>query len=365
MYKMNSYFAILKVAICGGMLIYSIIDMKRHYIRPKLNKGSTLLISIISSIHIIVYFYLGFSVGFSKNPYSHKLISIFKNCVFEILPIIGIEITRYDFVQKHKKSKTIIAIITIILILVEVNYRELIKSYNSREELFENIFGTLIPLISSSCLYSYIALKENYSIVLIMRIQVKLSALVLPIVTKIDWFIIGTTELIYLMIVYLVFKYKDVKKGKRKEYKKESNFSKAINSLTIIVCSTIVCFMLGLFGYKPITILSNSMQPAFGKADVVIYEKLNYEKLKNLPINTIIIYRLEKQYIAHRIVSKVNDGEEIKYQTQGDSNNLPDASLVDINQIEGAYSFHIKYIGMPSVLLYEFFNMESSKVETK
>ena len=364
MYKMIN-FSILKVLFWGCVLIYLIIYMKKHYIRPKLNRGSLIFISLISSIHIIIYFYLGFTAGFSKSPYSHKIISILKNCIIEILPIIGIEVTRYVFVQKNSKSKTRIAIITTMLILSEINYYELVRAYNRREDLFEYIFGTLIPLMSSNSLYSYITLKESYSIVLIMRIQVKLSVLLLPIVTKINWFMIGTIELIYLMIVYLVFKYKNDKKENKKKYRKESKFSKVSNLLIIIICIIIVCFTLGLFKYKSITILSNSMQPTFGKADVVIYKKLDEKELKNLPINAIIIYKIESQYIAHRIVSKVKDGEEIKYQTQGDSNNMSDVELVGIDQIEGVYNFHIKYIGMPSVLLYKFFNMESSKVEIK
>ena len=46
------------------------------------------------------------------------------------------------------------------------------------------------------------------------------------------------------------------------------------------------------------------------------------------------------------------------YQTKGDSNNVTDSKLVSLSQIKGIYCFRVKYIGFPSVWLYEFLNKE-------
>ena len=367
MYKndISFYINIIKPIFCGCVVVYLIWYMKKHYIRTKLNKRSLIYASLISSIHIIVYFYLGFAFGFSKSPYNHSVSSTIKNCILEILPIISIEIARFVLIQRNKNNKTIIVITTVILILIEINYNALIKSLESKKMICEYVFGILIPLIASSCLYMYVTLKENYLTVLIIRVPLKISELLLPILTNVNWFMTGTIELIYSMIIYLVIKYKYVKKEKRKKYKNRNIYSKISYSLIIIICLLLVCFMLGLFKYEPITILSNSMNPFFCKADLVIYEKLNDGELEKLSINTIIIYSLDNQYIAHRIVAKVKEGEKIKYQTQGDSNNIADTKLVGTEQIKGVYSFHIKYVGILSVFIYNFLNNNITKVERR
>ena len=122
--------------------------------------------------------------------------------------------------------------------------------------------------------------------------------------------------------------------------------------------------MVGIFKYEPIVILSNSMVPTFSRTDIVIYKKLDEEQLQEIPIGSIIVYSIDDQNIAHRVVSIVKD-ENIMYQTKGDNNNVSDTNLVKINQIKGVYVFHIKYLGFPSVWLHEYLNSDSAKVEIK
>ena len=116
--------------------------------------------------------------------------------------------------------------------------------------------------------------------------------------------------------------------------------------------------MVGVFEYEPITILSNSMSPVLEKGDVVIYKKLNEDEIKDLEINSIILYRAQDRNIMHRIVYKTGEGENTKFETKGDNNNKSDAKLVQIGQIKGKYVCHIKYIGYLSVWLYDYFNLE-------
>ena len=123
-----------------------------------------------------------------------------------------------------------------------------------------------------------------------------------------------------------------------------------------IICAFLICFSLGLLKYEPITILSNSMAPMFNKADIVVYKKLNREELNNIKNNSIIIYTVENKNIIHRVINVIKENDIVRYQTKGDNNNVPDTKLVETNQIKGIYVFHIKYLGIPSVLLYEYIN---------
>ena len=111
-----------------------------------------------------------------------------------------------------------------------------------------------------------------------------------------------------------------------------------------------VCFMLGVFQYEPIAILSNSMFPTFCRGDVVVFKKLSEAELKELKKQTTIVYTIDNQNIAHRIVDVIEENDKVFYQTKGDNNNAPD----------------MNYIGFPSIWLYEYFlNEKNAKVETK
>ena len=129
--------------------------------------------------------------------------------------------------------------------------------------------------------------------------------------------------------------------------------------------ATLVAFMLGAFKCEPVTIVSNSMLPTYSRGDVIIYEKMSSDDLKKLEKNSIIVYRVENQMVAHRVVNVIQDNGTIKFQTKGDNNNGPDTDLVAINQVVGVYRLHLKYIGYPSVWLNDFFNDEEAVVETK
>ena len=114
--------------------------------------------------------------------------------------------------------------------------------------------------------------------------------------------------------------------------------------------------MIGVFRYEPISILSNSMEPTYSRGDVVIFKKLNNNELADIQIGQIIVYSVGEKNIAHRVVNVIKQNNSAKYQTKGDSNNANDMNLVEINQIQGVYVFHIKYLGFPSIWLYEYFN---------
>ncbi len=356
------YTNVINPIFWGCMLVYLIWKIKKDYIRFNSNKKYFKFMIIISFIHIVIYFYMGFIIGFSKSPYNHEIISALKNIIIEIFPIIGIEITRNIVVISNKTNKAIKILITILLILVEINYNILTTLYSNKQEIFKYICGTLLPLTVCNFLYTYLTFKGSYLITLTYRILINLFILLSPILTNTDWFITGTTGILSPAIIYSIFRYKDEKENGEKLEKRITIFTKISYILTFCFCITLISFMLGIFKYEPITILSNSMVPKFARGDVVIYKKLNKNELQKIPRNSIIVYQKDGQNIVHRIVDRIKENETIKYKTKGDSNNTADRNLVGADQIKGIYIIHIKYIGFPSVWLYEYFIQGNAKV---
>ena len=343
------------------ILIYLVWNMKKFYIRIYKNKKYIIYIYIISCIHIILYFYIGFVFGFTKSPYNHDILSIIKNSFIQIIPVISIELSRYVILTRNKNNKLLTIFTTILLILLEINYYTLLHLYSNKKELFEHICSTIFPLIASGCLFSYLTLNGSYILPLLYRLFNEFIILLLPILPDINWFLIGSINILSPTLIYVLFKYTFNKTPKIITKKKEIVFAKISYSVAFIICITLICFMLGIFKYEPIAILSNSMDPTFSRGDIIIYKKLNDDELKKIPKNTIIVYSIDNQNIAHRIVKVLNQNNKIYYQTKGDSNNTSDIKLVETKQIKGIYCFHIKYVGFPSIWLYEYCNLENTK----
>ncbi len=345
----------------GCILAWMFVNSKKEYIRFSKNRKYFIYLVILSCIHIIIFFYMGFILGFSKSPYKHDILSIGKNIIVQIVPIIGIEVTRCVVATKNKQNKLALSIITIIFFLLELKYNIIIELFSNKEEMFKYTCSTIIPTFSYSILYTYLTLKGSYVLPLIYRISKELPILLLPILPNMDWFATGSMEILFSTIIYGVLKNKYI--GKRKE----KTLTKISFTVAITLSTALVCFMLGFFKYEPIAILSNSMYPEFSRGDVLIFKKLNNEEeLKEIPENAIIIYSIGEQNIAHRVIKKKKKNDIVWYQTKGDNNNVPDTNLVKIEQIKGVYEFRIKYIGFPSVWLYSYFNNENNKaIEAK
>lgn len=327
------------------------------YLRFRQKNKYYLYSTIISVLYIVVYFSLGIYFGFAKSPYNHHISSIIKNIYIQIIPIIGIELARTIIIIKNKENKKIIYLTTIILILLEINYKTIIDTFQNKEEFFKYTCQIIIPTIINGILYSYLTIKTRYITSLLYRVNTKLLTLLAPILPNLDWFVSSSVEILAPAIIYLMYKYGFVKQREDTRHKKQNASYKINYIITITLSSFLICFMTGIFKYEPITILSNSMTPVITKGDVVIYKKIKTEEIKELPINAIILYTKQDRNIVHRIVKKIENGNNVLFETKGDNNNKADMELVKLEEIKGVYEFHIKYIGYPSVWLKYYFSL--------
>ncbi len=347
------YTNIINPIYWGIVFLYLIRNVK---IRFSVNKRQLIYFIIIIIITSLIYTTLGHIYGFSKTPYSHEIISIIKNILIQVIPIIGIETLRIVVVTKNKNNKLLICIITILIILLQINYNILLDLQSNKEELFRYICSNIISIIICNIMYTYFILKDMYLFALSYRVLERLFLLLVPILPNVDWYVMGSASILLPIFMYLLFKYKFLKERDDIRKKKENFLEKFNYVITFALAIILVCFMLGLFKYEPICILSNSMDPTYKRGDVVIFKKINNYELSNIPKDSIIVYTKEDKNIAHRVINTIKVDGNVLYKTKGDKNNAPDTDLVQIEQIKGVYVFHIKYIGYPSVWLYDYFH---------
>lgn len=386
--KFNIFHLVILLYLIFSIFINKLIDLKTYnliinpifwliisisiYIRTGNNHGrfsklneneKTILITTL--FYLIINFMSGLIFGYTSNPYSNKVIPFLTNFWQIVIVIMGIEYTRSYVINENKNNKLFVILFTIIFISLEINFSKLFSSINDREELFKYVSSTLLPLVFGNILYTYLTIKGSYKLVYIYRVIVEVTFLIVPILPNFDWFMIGIRGIIVPAIIYLVLKYTSNYKAVRTR----SNGRKKQNPLIYVPVFSIilifVLFMAGIFIYEPIAVLSNSMNPVFYRGDVVIYRKVDNNKLKNIKKYNIIVYSKDGQAVVHRVVDKyIKDGETY-FITKGDANISNDLNPVSESQVIGVYQLSIKYIGYPSVWLNQIFNYEKPNVEIK
>ena len=309
-----------------------------------INKKEINIAFSISIIFFILYLISGFIFGFNKNLSNYSMINIIINVWKFILPICGIETMRYKLLKSNKNYFGFKVLITIIIILSEINFKALFLSNNII--FFQYFVSIIIPIIAQNILFTYLSLNSHYDTTIIIKIFNEIPKIILPIIPYSNWFIEGSFAIIKVLIIYYIFKYFIFNK---KTIINFTNLSIVSYPLIIITSLLLVFFTLGLFAYKPIAILSNSMNPIFKRGDVVIYKKE-----ENIKPGDIIVFQYQNQIIVHRVLS-IHE----YYVTKGDANNNVDYIKVKKEDIKGVYQFSLKYLGYPSIWLNELFMKEN------
>lgn len=104
----------------------------------------------------------------------------------------------------------------------------------------------------------------------------------------------------------------------------------------------------GFAGYKPLIVLSGSMEPVIFPGDIVVVRETPAEKLQE---GDIVAFLREKTLITHRIIKIDDTDKQLKYYTKGDNNNADDNFAVTENMLEGKYVFRIPRLGHAAIFI--------------
>lgn len=85
-------------------------------------------------------------------------------------------------------------------------------------------------------------------------------------------------------------------------------------------------FIPNFWGYKPLVVVSGSMEPTLKVGSIVYYHEKN-----DLEKGDILVYKTKNHIISHRVVDKTEFG----YITKGDANECNDSNIVENEQILG------------------------------
>lgn len=334
------------------------------YIRFKNKSDKIQKVIIILLVYLFVYYFSGLIFGFENSPYSHSVIAILKNIWQSLVFVAFQEYVRHFLISNSNKSKIKLILITTLFIIGNVNFTILFSNFKTTELAFKYISSTILPLIFTNITYSYLTYVGSYKLTLWFRFPLEAMYIFLPIFPSLNWFLDGFIGITLPMVIFMFINYdhvKSVESISRRKLKKDNPFL----MIPFLIVATIgVCFVIGLFKYEPMAIVSNSMSPTFDRGSIIIFEKLDEKQLENLELYTIIVYRLDNIYVSHRIVKiQYMDGKPV-YTTKGDNNVTEDPKKVSVSQIAGVVRANAPFVGYPSVWLNDIFSNKSVGVET-
>ncbi|MBH0164250.1 signal peptidase I [Fictibacillus sp. 7GRE50] len=98
-----------------------------------------------------------------------------------------------------------------------------------------------------------------------------------------------------------------------------------------------------VLGFKPLTVLSNSMYPELEAGDMIFARELDPTEVKRG--NVITFKENDGRIVTHRVVKVISEKGETTFQTKGDNNNVVDQELVSSSQLLGMMGFNVPNAG--------------------
>ncbi len=119
----------------------------------------------------------------------------------------------------------------------------------------------------------------------------------------------------------------------------------AIISLLVAAVVILVILLVGvrLFGIKPFTVLSGSMEPRYHVGSVIYVEEVDPRELS---VGDALTFTVNGTVITHEIINIVDapNPNDMLFETQGLTNNMSDGSI-PVSSIIGRPVFSIPYLG--------------------
>lgn len=350
-----------RYSICAFIFIvliisYLLLGMEKE--KSRYNKDIILSLLIYIAIYYITTYLFGLFIGFNKNVYSSNIILILKNIVPIIIIIPLSELLRYIINSKIKDNYILLGLSIFVFTLIDTTITIQASSFKNFYDTLKVIGLFILPSLSKNYLLTYLTIKVSYKPNLVYRYLMELPRYILPIVTSFGVYIESVIYISFPIIVFIII-YNDFKKREKKNIILSSKFkknTKFIYYIVTIILITIVSLTSGYFKYQAIVIATGSMTPNINKGDMVVIKKVAPKDAKKLKEGEVLAFKREDKIVVHRIYKIYTSGNEIFFKTKGDHNNAPDGYLTEAKEILGTVKFNIRYIGYPTVALYEKIN---------
>lgn len=355
--KIFSRYSICVFIFLLGVIAYFLLGFEKN--KSRYNKDIILSLIIYITIYYISTYLFGLFIGFSKNVYNFDFISIVNNIVPVIILIFVSEILRYIINSKIKDSYLLLGLSLIVFSMIDITFTLNATNFGDFYTVLKVIGLFVLPSLGKNFLFTYLSVKVGFKPNMVYRYLMDIPKYILPIIPNFGAYVESIIYIAFPILVFVII-YNNLKKVDRKVNRiiKSKKSKRTIITYYIIIPLLIITVALtsGYFKYQAIVVATGSMSPNINKGDVVVVKKLNDNEIRNLKIGDILVFNRENKIVVHRIYKIYSSGDEIFFKTKGDNNNAPDSYLIEIHEILGVVKLKVRYIGYPTVALYERIN---------
>ncbi len=344
---------ILSIIALGIILLIVTRAYKKKRDTNFFRGSATRIMLAVIIFYFIIIFLLGLLLGFGKTLFSMNPYKWLQGLIPTFIITIISERLRYLIVKNNPTEKKAIYLLTALMALFNIVVITNIFTLSSLYVIFIFICVTVLPIIAQELLSTYLVLNYGYRPVIVYKLIMNLYIYVLPIMTNLGDYLLGSVGIIIPFTIYVVL----VKYLKPKEESKRTEKILGINvgfiTIPMIILILIIMILVsGITNFQMIAIASNSMVPVYERGDTIIFEKIDTKLLQD---DDIIVFKRDNIIIAHRIIKTKEDSSKLYFYTKGDANNSADAEFVNEDDVLGIVRRVVKYIGYPTVLLNELF----------
>lgn len=355
--KIFSRYSICVFIFLLDVIAYFLLGFEKN--KSRYNKDIILSLIIYITIYYISIYLFGLFIGFSKNVYNFDFISIVNNIVPVIILIFVSEILRYIINSKIKDSYLLLGLSLIVFSMIDITFTLNATNFGDFYTVLKVIGLFVLPSLGKNFLFTYLSVKVGFKPNMVYRYLMDIPKYILPIIPNFGAYVESIIYIAFPILVFVII-YNNLKKVDRKVNKiiKSKKSKRSIITYYIIIPLLIITVALtsGYFKYQAIVVATGSMSPNINKGDVVVVKKLSDNEIRNLKIGDILVFNRENKIVVHRIYKIYSSGDEIFFKTKGDNNNAPDSYLIEIHEILGVVKLKVRYIGYPTVALYERIN---------
>ena len=305
---------------------------------------------ILIIIFFILFYILGIFIGYARIDNYLTWYGLKTFILPLIFTLILREMLRFQIINRCEDSKLLFITTVFVMMMVEVSNTLFYADLKTGYGVFIFIAMYLLPAISTSISCTYISKKTGYKPVLLYLLVIELYQYVIPIIPNPDKYLTSVIHLILPIVLLLrvmrFFKFEEDEVVESRA-KKTGPLTIAIPALFII---TVVYFTSGYFKYYAVAVATGSMEPNINVGDIVIIEQIKKDYGK-LEIGDVLAFKYNGVIVVHRIINKINKGDEYFFYTKGDNNGSADNYVIKPDSIVGVVNHKIDYLGLPTVWL--------------
>ncbi|MDD4795465.1 MAG: signal peptidase I [Bacilli bacterium] len=333
------------------LILLILLKKKNFYYVNKKRILETNLISVL--LYQILFYSLGYFVGYGSNTYLTSVNGITIN-LFSIILVIILK-NYIKAILINKKSIYFIIIVTFIIFLSNINLPLIIDLLQDKQNIPLVLIKYILPVLGADIYTSYLGYHGGPVNACLYQAFLNIPSLLVPIAPQYSDLILLIFKLLFPLFTFIIIK-NNLHSKDNIQIEKPSKLLLGFTSVFIVMM-----FSLGAFSIKPSVILTASMRPSLNKGDIVIIKSCD---INNITDGTIIRYEHDNYNIIHRVIKTNINQNGIELTVKGDNNIKEDKEKVTSNNLTGCYLFKIKYLGYPSLFIYNILNNEAPDIET-